>query len=174
MDNYMEETIQDSYKFWFSMNYIYSKWAKLYGFSSNELIVIFIINEAQGNCTQKMICEKMDLPKQTVNAVLNSLEKRNLIKRISNVKDKRSKWITFTEEKTSYINKLLKELNDFEKNAFKNFDKDTLINLINTHSSLTNELFISTFSYHRRNNWKQPSKNFRRIYKILACCWLCF
>jgi DNA-binding MarR family transcriptional regulator len=71
-----KKTIEESYKFWFGMNNVYEEWAKENDLTSNSLMILYLIENSNHEITQKMIGEKLYLPKQTVNSTLNNMEKK--------------------------------------------------------------------------------------------------
>ena len=58
----------------------YSRWAAVHGISYNELLVLYTLRE-QGYCTQKQICDRYLLPRQTINHVIGVLHAGGLLPR---------------------------------------------------------------------------------------------
>ena len=58
----------------------YSRWAAVHGISYNELLVLYTLRE-QGYCTQKQICDRYLLPRQTINHVIGVLHAGGLLTR---------------------------------------------------------------------------------------------
>lgn len=75
------EQLKRYYSAWRATNAIYEDWAKKYGLSYYELLVLLSLREGKEPCTQKQICEQWTLPKQTVHSIL-----RNFLER---------EWVTF-------------------------------------------------------------------------------
>ena len=94
----IKQDIERYYNFWFTTDKIYDTWAKKQGISINELFVLFVIAENPNTCTQQRICQKLLLPKQTVNSILLKFEKEGYVKKQPSRQDRRSKILTFTEE----------------------------------------------------------------------------
>lgn len=114
MDNEIKNHIKSYYDFWFKVNNLYEKWAKKHDLTYNSLFILYTIKENQGDCTQKMICDRLQLPKQTVNTILNGLEENGIVIRKVMEKNKRNKAILFTEEGESYANKIVEHLYEIE------------------------------------------------------------
>ena len=55
------------YDLWFGTNAVYERWAKSHGLNNNLLLTLYLLKEFPNDCTQHLICEKLMLPKQTVN-----------------------------------------------------------------------------------------------------------
>ena len=58
----------------------YSRWAAVHGISYNDLLVLYTLRE-QGYCTQKQICDRYLLPRQTINHVIGVLHAGGLLTR---------------------------------------------------------------------------------------------
>ena len=139
----IKDDIKKYYDLWFSINAIYEKWAKAHGITSNTLFIYYIINEYSGSCTQHSICEKLQLPKQTVNTILQVIEKNGYIKKVPTQKDKRSKAILFTDLGKQYIERIMRELYSFEEFAFSKMDSIQRTNMLESNNNLVKNLAMS-------------------------------
>lgn len=117
MKDNIKSQLKDYYNFWFGMNNLYELWSKKHNLSYYSLFVLYIIKENQEKCTQKMICDQLLLPKQTVNTILNSFEKNGHVIRTVDERNKRTKLISFTKEGEVYSENILNELEQFEVKA---------------------------------------------------------
>lgn len=140
MNNTTKEQISAYYDIWISSNSIYDKWAKKHNISSNSLFTLWVIYNTPENCSQQEICEKLQLPKQTVNAILNSLENHGYIERVACTTDKRSKNIVFTNNGLKYAETILNDLYQFEESAFQIMDKNDLSVMFAHYNNLLNNL----------------------------------
>ena len=113
----MEEFIRAYYDFWFGVNEAYEQWAKQQGLTANTLFVLYAIYERPEDCTQRVISERLLLPKQTVNTILDGLEKKGLLYREPSETDKRSKLVRLTAEGKAYADDLLGALAEAESAA---------------------------------------------------------
>lgn len=118
MQEEIKQQLEEYYNFWFTLNDIYEKWAKKQGLTSNSLFTLFVIKEYP-NCNQKLICDKLMLPKQTINTILTGFEKKGYIKKETKEEDKRNKCIAFTKEGKRYAQEILSKLFSVEKSAFE-------------------------------------------------------
>ena len=112
----MQEIIAAYYDFWFGMNEVYEQWAKKRGLTANGLFVLYAVHQ-QESCTQRMICEQLLLPKQTVNTILDGFERKGYLYRAPSAEDKRSKRIVLTEAGQAYTDGILAELAQAETAA---------------------------------------------------------
>lgn len=130
MLNDSKETIKKYYDIYFSIGQIYEELAKMHDITSTSLFVLYVIKEYPNECTQHLICEKLCYPKQTVNAILNSLEKKDFISKRISENDKRIKYIFFTELGKKYTNDILFDMEYLESMSFNGMnpsDRDAMI-----------------------------------------------
>ena len=92
-----QEQILQSYENWFALNALYDKWAKAHGLTSNGLMTLYAIRIFPC-CTQRTICEALALPKQTVNTILDGMQKKGYIRLDVLPTDRRSKRICLTPQ----------------------------------------------------------------------------
>ena len=78
---------------------------------------IYTVNAYQETCNQRLICEKLMLPKQTVNTILEALTRKGIVEKKADPSDKRNKRIAFTKTGADYAGQLLKSLSAFEEKA---------------------------------------------------------
>lgn len=95
---------------------VYSLWAKKHNISYNEMLVLYTIRE-HGFCTQKQICDNYLLPKQTINNVISSMKRANLLTFSAENSKGREKTFVLTNDGRNYAAPLLSSLSDVEKRA---------------------------------------------------------
>ncbi len=115
---------------WNKITGIYEIWAKKHNTTSS---IVFILKESyySKNCTQKNICDKYLLPKQTVNTILKKLINDELIKLEINKNNKKEKFIKLTTKGKKYIEKILLDLNDMEFKMVKTISKQRFEEMLN-------------------------------------------
>ena len=91
---------------WQSLSVIYEDYARRSGISYNSLCILDAIQQTE-NCTQKFICEKTLLPKQTVNNVVTAFYKSGYIELLELPENRRIKTIHLTPEGERYANALI-------------------------------------------------------------------
>ena len=77
--NNMIIQLQRYYALWKECTAMYEEWSKDQGLSSNGVFALYSFYESNGRCTQKMISEKWNIPKQTVNTILKDFQKKSLL-----------------------------------------------------------------------------------------------
>ena len=75
---------------------------------------------------QRDIEKLIESRRSTTSGILNTMEKNNLIKRINNEKDARSKQIILTEYGLNFSIYMLEQKNNFEKKVTNNITKEEL------------------------------------------------
>lgn len=134
MKNDIKSHIKDCYDFWFGINNLYEIWAKKQELTSYSLFVLYVIRENEGQCTQKMICDQLLYPKQTVNTILNGFENKGIITRNVMKSDKRNKNVVFTSEGKVYADSILDKLYALEESAlFKMESEERTLMCENNH-----------------------------------------
>lgn len=137
MSNEIKDEIKSYYDFWFGISAFYEKWAKSHGLTSNALFALYTIHEYPNQCTQRLICEKLLFPKQTVNTILETFEKKGYIRKKVADEDKRNKYILLTDEGRQYADEILSHLFHFEEHALLKMDSNERTTMIkNSHAFL--------------------------------------
>ncbi|MFT4143305.1 MAG: MarR family winged helix-turn-helix transcriptional regulator [Mobilitalea sp.] len=136
MEQSMKHLISKYYDNWIGMNSVYEKWAKLHDLTYNTLMTLWVIHNFSNDCTSQLISEKLQLPKQTVSAILSSLEKAGHIVKTSSNKDKRNKNIVFTASGEVYANRILTELYEFECKVLSDMKESDLIQMLKYNDEL--------------------------------------
>ena len=110
-------------------NQSYEEYAKSAGLSYTSLSVLSAISSADG-CTQKYLCERCFLPKQTVNAVVTSFLKKGWISMHEDPGDRRSKVIRLTESGAEQSGIILSKVRDSEKTAMLALSEEERVSLL--------------------------------------------
>ncbi|MEQ9878235.1 MarR family winged helix-turn-helix transcriptional regulator [Pectobacterium aroidearum] len=77
---------------------LFQQWMKKLGFNQNAFAVLHSLAVSpDGKCTQKYICERWSLPKQTVFSICKLFKEQGLIDITESEHDKREKILTLTE-----------------------------------------------------------------------------
>lgn len=126
---------------WQSLSMIYVDYARKCGVSYNSLYILNAILYTE-NCTQKLICDKTLLPKQTVNNVITSFFKSGYIELRELSENRRIKTIHLTEKGMDYAQTLLPHIRNANCKAMSALtaaQQDMLLELINTYVSTFRE-----------------------------------
>lgn len=122
---------------WQSLSVIYEDYARKSGISYNSLYILNAIQQNE-NCTQKLICEKTLLPKQTVNNVISAFYKSGYIALLELPENRRIKTIHLTEKGREYADTLIPHIHQADQRAMQTLteeQQDTLLRLIGTYVS---------------------------------------
>ena len=122
---------------WQSLSVIYEDYARKCGISYNSLYILNAIRQNEC-CTQKLICEKTLLPKQTVNNVISAFYKSGYIELLELPENRRIKAIHLTEAGEQYANTLIPHIHDADRKAMQTLteeQQDTLLRLMETYVS---------------------------------------
>ncbi len=113
----LKEQSKKLFEFHVEISGFYNEFAKSVGLTYASLKVLAIIYEEE-NCTQKTITQNTYLPKQTVNAIIKSLIKQNIISPlVESDTDKRNKVIKLTKEGKKFANEIILKAKEIEYRA---------------------------------------------------------
>lgn len=136
----MTDELKEYYRSYFEIGYVYDQWAQFNNITSNTLFVIYILFEFPDLCTQRFICNKLFLPKQTVNSILDTLENKGYISKKASPLDKREKVLSLTKTGVDYAHDILFALYQFEENAFASMDEKERKGMIEGNAAYCNQL----------------------------------
>ena len=122
---------------WQSISIIYEDYARKSGISYNSLYILNAIQQIK-DCTQKQICEKTLLPKQTVNNVVTAFYKSGYIELREFPENRRIKTIHLTEKGKQYADELIPHIHQADKVAMQSLteeQQDMLLSLMDTYVS---------------------------------------
>lgn len=130
----LDEKVRAFCNAWQSLSMIYEDYARKAGISYNSLYILYAIEQTQ-SCTQKFICEKTLLPKQTVNNVITTFYKNGYIELLELPENRRIKTIHLTAEGKQYANALIPHIYEADRKAMEALteeQQDLLIQLMDT------------------------------------------
>lgn len=122
---------------WQGLSMIYEDYARKAGISYNALYILNAIQQTE-NCTQKQICEKTLLPKQTVNNVVTGFFKSGYIELRELPENRRVKTIHLTEAGRQYADTLIPHIHRADRLAMEALteeQQDTLLSLIHLYAA---------------------------------------
>lgn len=97
-------------------NASYEDYAKSVGLSYTSLSILSALSTTP-NCTQKILCERCFLPKQTVNAAITAFYKKGWLRLEELPEDRRNKTIHFTPEGQQAADQILHRVREVEREA---------------------------------------------------------
>ena len=102
---------------WRRYDQVYSHWTQKHGVSTNAMTLIEEMSIRPEGVEPAEIADYLGIPRQTMTATLDGLEKRGLLERCPHEKDRRRKIIRFTEKGRELASSLVGALHDWEENA---------------------------------------------------------
>lgn len=132
MDENLKEYVENIYRFgrciqrWNLTINNYAKSIKLSFINFRILLNIFFNQDI----TQKKLCEILALPKQMVNVSITYFYNKGYIKLIENPKNRREKYIHFTDKGKEYSEKVILKFVEVQFNAIKEYNNKEFKNLI--------------------------------------------
>ena len=133
--------LSDSYNaIWLETSQLYEAWARQRGISFYELLVILSITEADGKVLQKDICQRVTIPKQTVNTVIKTLIRKGWLELEVSEQDRRSRNLCLTAEGRENTAQIVQELQNHEAQVWLQLGLDRAEHLIE-YTALYNRYF---------------------------------
>lgn len=120
------EGLNHFYLTWQRLNHVYEEYAKQHGLTYISLFILQLIDDGT---TQKELCNTLYFPKQTVNKVIQSFEKKGYIELTENQNDGRSRSIMLTEKGKQFQEEVIPCIEQAEHFAFAALSKEEQIAL---------------------------------------------
>ena len=106
--------------------------------STSKVLGVLLKNE---NCTQKDIIQQTYLPKQTVSAIIKTLEKQEMLISSVNIKeDKRNKIITFTPNGYKWATNIINEMKKVIYNSLQALGDEKITTFISILQEFRNNV----------------------------------
>ncbi len=146
-DTLIEEQVKQFCNRMHSLNRVYEDFARSVDVPYTTLEILNYITQIQ-NCTQKILCERTFLPKQTVNNVITSFYKQGFVELRELPTDRRNKTIHLTKKGKEYADKFIPQMRKAEYEAMEQLTPEQRQNLLE-----------SIKSYYEMFNKVMPVKN---------------
>ncbi|MCL2202961.1 MAG: MarR family transcriptional regulator [Defluviitaleaceae bacterium] len=102
---------------WNRIDAHYDGYAKKAGLNTASIMVLDCLYRVDFPYTQKALCEKLLLPKQFVNTIVNAFREQGHVA-LREAKDRRNKEIRLTPSGKAYAQAVVKPLDDAEEEAW--------------------------------------------------------
>lgn len=86
---------------------VYHKYAKSRNISTYELFVLDILWFDDGNITQKDICDRLSINKQTIASIISKFQRQGYVEFQKSGDDARNKIIALTEDGNKYVESII-------------------------------------------------------------------
>lgn len=113
-----EQQIHEFNKLYYKINGLYVRFENAKGINSSLHKVLHALYISDLH-TQKDIMQNYEMPKQTINNVISSLQKQGFIKVEASQNDKREKFLTLTQRGREYAKDFITEYVAFEKKIYQ-------------------------------------------------------
>lgn len=111
---------------WYHTQRLYSKFASDNDITLVTLEVLVKLYETKTGITQKELCEKLLIPKQTLSNLFTVLIDKSYVKKIDKENDKRSFYFVLTTSGKEYFMPIYNELQKAEYEVFNSFSEEEL------------------------------------------------
>ena len=122
---------------WQKLNHVYEDYAKIHDLTYISMFILQLM-DGEGT-TQKELCDTLYFPKQTVNKVILSFEKRGYVTLTENPQDRRSRSIVLTEKGKEFQKKVISHIEQAELQAFASLseqEQDVISDLWEKYTSI--------------------------------------
>ena len=113
----LDREIDRYYESWFGINAAYDKWAAQNGIATNALYVLLALSEQKEPLTQRAICMRTQLSKQSVSGVIEGFVKKGYVASVPATADRRQKNVSLTAAGRQYADTVCGDLRAFERRA---------------------------------------------------------
>lgn len=125
---------------WRRYDRVYNCWAHKYGISNSAMTLIEELYIRPEGVEPAEVADHLGIPRQTMTATLDSLEKKSVIERFPHEKDRRRKVIKFTPEGKILAEGLVKDLHEWESRALSLLNETELLRAYKTVKFFCEEL----------------------------------
>ncbi len=133
----IDEHIKSWYVQWLYIESLYSKYAGRYHLTRATMTALDEIYHHKDGCSQKEICQVLNIPKQTVSSVMSNLEKKGLVYKKDSVVDKRLRLYYLTQSGCVLCEKIIADLDKIEFEAFNQLSQKDRENFTRINERLT-------------------------------------
>lgn len=125
---------------WRRYDRVYTCWAQKHGISNSAMTLIEELYMRPEGVEPAEVADYLGIPRQTMTATLDALERKSVIGRFPHEKDRRRKVIRFTTEGRDLSEKLVKDLHEWEIKALSSLSKRELTRAFKTVKLFCTEL----------------------------------
>jgi DNA-binding MarR family transcriptional regulator len=85
--------------------------------------ILMMIESTENQCTQQYICNQLNLDKVSMVRILDHLDEKGYIKRVTNPEDRRERWIQLTPKAVKELPHIREAVMQMNDKAFEGFKK---------------------------------------------------
>jgi len=125
------EMLNQLYDTVLNLDNVYSKWAKKYNITKNELCTLnVLLKNKDKDITQKQISESIGITFTTLNSVMKNLCSKKYIVFNVNQKNHKEKYLALTEKGIAYAESIVNPLMDIEQKTADKLKSEDILNAI--------------------------------------------
>lgn len=121
---------------------IFDRCAKKHNLTANELFVLDILWFAFNGCTQKYICKRLSINKQTIAAIASRFKEKGYIQFVDMPEDRRNKLLYLTELGRKYTSTIIPAAAKAENDAMLKLDLANATELVRLTKIFTENMEI--------------------------------
>ena len=125
---------------WRRYDRAYTCWAQKHGISNSAMTLIEELYMRPEGVEPAEIADYLGIPRQTMTATLDALERKSVVGRFPHEKDRRRKVIRFTPEGKIMAEKLVNDLHEWEMKALSSLKETELARAFKTVKLFCTEL----------------------------------
>ncbi|MGG0719819.1 MarR family winged helix-turn-helix transcriptional regulator [Robertmurraya massiliosenegalensis] len=141
MENQIQK-IKRFNRFYLNVVGLYTQYTDGSPYSMSEAMILFEINE-QDKCTASELSEFFEFDKGYVSRIINKLNNRGLIRRVSSENDKRKKYLHITNEGENVLKELSNKASDNVRRMIEKVNNDELDSLIKSMEDIERILSLT-------------------------------
>ncbi len=139
-DNKETNSLLELSDLWRRYDRVYTSWAQKHGISNSAMTLIEELYMRPEGVEPAEVADYLGIPRQTMTATLDALERKSVIGRSPHEKDRRRKVIRFTPEGRALAERLVKDLHEWEIKALSSLSKTELARAYKTVKLFCTEL----------------------------------
>lgn len=125
---------------WRRYDRAYTCWAQKHGISNSAMTLIEELYMRPEGVESAEVADYLGIPRQTMTATLDALERKSVVGRFPHEKDRRRKVIRFTPEGKIMAEKLVNDLHEWEMKALSSLKETELARAFKTVKLFCTEL----------------------------------
>lgn len=111
---------------------LFGEMARRSGLTESSFWILYYLTQLEEEITQRAICERWTLSKQTVNNAIGDLQKKDYIYLVESTTDRRTKQIFLTKAGEEFTEIHIKKVFKMEENIFSKMSEDERTQLMSS------------------------------------------
>ena len=154
MNKRMEQQIHQMYYVINGITASYGTLAKRYGLNYNTLMALYTLEERE-RCTQKDLCEALQLSKSTIHSMTLNFIKKNLLTTRTDPANKKEKLLCLTSEGKAFLDRITSDLHKVEERALGAIGEEMCEKLVQSNIAFYEAFRAETEREEQRSNLRK-------------------